>query len=392
MFRGPLSTIPMHSNTVCLAMIVRDEAPVIRRCLESLRWMIHHWVIVDTGSSDGTQEIIRETLADIPGELHERPWVNFGHNRTEALELARGKADYIFVIDADEVVEGQWPGAGGGLPGAGAPEPELTADAYLVEIRYGDVVYNRTQLLRADLDWRYVGVLHEYAHCPNARSAELLRGIAIRSYPEGIRSRDPHKYLRDALALEIAVRDEPSDPRYRFYLAQSYHSAGMLPQALQHYGARIQMGGWDEETWYAMYQSGIVNQKLGRWPEALAAYLEAYQFRPSRVESLFAIGLYYNQSQQFGLAHMFLSLAAAIPYPNDDRLFIERSMYEHRIKLELAVAAHYLGKLDQAVSLNDELLAAAGLPAEVRQLVQKNRAFSTGAVISGQGSVVSEAA
>ena len=60
--------------TICLNMIVKNEAHVIRRCLDSVRPIVDSWVIVDTGSSDGTQEIVRNWFADIPGELHERPW------------------------------------------------------------------------------------------------------------------------------------------------------------------------------------------------------------------------------------------------------------------------------------------------------------------------------
>ncbi len=95
---------------ICLSMIVKDEASVIARCLESVRPLIDAWAIVDTGSSDGTQEIVRRCLGDLPGTLVERPWVDFAHNRSEALELARGAADYTFVIDADEVLEAR-PGA-----------------------------------------------------------------------------------------------------------------------------------------------------------------------------------------------------------------------------------------------------------------------------------------
>ena len=75
--------------TICLNMIIKNEAPVIRRCLDSVKPFIDSWVIVDTGSSDDTQQIVRDTMAGLPGELHERPWKNFGHNRNEALELAR---------------------------------------------------------------------------------------------------------------------------------------------------------------------------------------------------------------------------------------------------------------------------------------------------------------
>src|SRR5215217_1479845 len=92
-------------QTVCLCMIVKDEAPVIRRCLDSVRPITDHWVIVDTGSTDGTQDVTREHMRDLPGQLFERPWVDFAWNRSEALALAREKAVYSLVIDADDTLE-----------------------------------------------------------------------------------------------------------------------------------------------------------------------------------------------------------------------------------------------------------------------------------------------
>ena len=109
-------------QTVCLNMIVKNEVHVIERCLASVRELIDYWVIVDTGSVDGTPEVIAAALAGTPGELHHREWKDFGTNRTEALELARGKSDYVFIIDADE----QLPGTGRlrlAAPGQGRPRP-----------------------------------------------------------------------------------------------------------------------------------------------------------------------------------------------------------------------------------------------------------------------------
>src|SRR6187399_3263414 len=85
--------------SVCLTMIVKNETAVVERCLRSVRPFVDCWSIVDTGSTDDTPRLIAAALADLPGELHERPWSDFGHNRTEALALARGRADYSLVID-----------------------------------------------------------------------------------------------------------------------------------------------------------------------------------------------------------------------------------------------------------------------------------------------------
>jgi glycosyltransferase involved in cell wall biosynthesis len=92
-------------------MIVKNETHIIKECFDTIYDQIDYWVIVDTGSTDGTQEFIKNYFAEkgIPGELHERPWVSFGHNRTEALELCNGKTDYIYMIDADDYLEGKLP-------------------------------------------------------------------------------------------------------------------------------------------------------------------------------------------------------------------------------------------------------------------------------------------
>src|SRR5215467_7415772 len=113
-----------NHQILCLNMIVRNEAPVIARCLASVRPIIDYWVIVDTGSTDGTQEAIRTLMADLPGELHERPWRNFAHNRNEALNLAQSHGEYVLWIDADDMLELE-------------PQfkmPALQADSYMLRV------------------------------------------------------------------------------------------------------------------------------------------------------------------------------------------------------------------------------------------------------------------
>ena len=109
---------------VILTMIVRQEGETIRRCLRAAKSNIDAWSIVDTGSTDNTREIIREELADVPGVLHERPWKNFGHNRTESFELAKGWLEMLMAYpQLDEVLVWGMCDKYSWLQGFGAPRP-----------------------------------------------------------------------------------------------------------------------------------------------------------------------------------------------------------------------------------------------------------------------------
>jgi glycosyltransferase involved in cell wall biosynthesis len=179
-------------------MIVKDEAAVIERCLGSVRGVIDAWVICDTGSSDGTQDIIRAALEGIPGDLHERPWRNFGENRTELMGLAAGRADYLLLLDADDTITVSERGMS-----------PLGADSYM--LRHDDPVeYWQKRLVRGDREWRYVGVTHEYITCDGPESETRLDWMVIHHHADGSTRRE--KFERDLRLLEWELRTDPGNP------------------------------------------------------------------------------------------------------------------------------------------------------------------------------------
>src|SRR6266849_4943297 len=96
----------MNGKALCLNMIVKNEMANLERCLAAVADHIVCWIIGDTGSSDGTQELIRTffTTRRLPGELHSFPFHNFEQARNEALAHAYAspmKYDYILLADAD---------------------------------------------------------------------------------------------------------------------------------------------------------------------------------------------------------------------------------------------------------------------------------------------------
>ena len=354
-------------QTICLNMIVKNETHVLGRCLASVLPLIDSWVIVDTGSSDGTQQFVRNYLRELPGELFERPWVDFAVNRTQALELARGRADYLLLIDADESLEL-------------TPVyhlPPLTADSYGFEVASGTLNYTKTGLVRSALPWRYEGVCHEYILCAEAGPEQRLPGVRNLRVQDGARSRDPLRFRRDALLLEGALLQDPANPRTMFYLGQSYADAGEYALAIERYTRRAAMGGWYEEVWYSLYQIARLRQALEQdWPTVLAAYLAAYSFRPDRAEPLFRIGIYYGKQAQYAVAYLFLAQGLTIPYPAQDTLFVEPEIYSTFLPLEYSVACFYVGRHQEAIETADRLLAGPSLSPEMREQILRNRQFS----------------
>jgi glycosyltransferase involved in cell wall biosynthesis len=349
---------------ICLNMIVRNEAHIIHELVASVAAHIDCWVIVDTGSTDGTQDLIRRLMAErgIPGALFERPWRNFGSNRTEALELAQGRGDYIWVMDADDIVVGT------------IDFRELTADAYSVRIRDG-ALYWRLQLFRDGVPWRYAGVLHEAPVCDVPHIHTRLEGdYRIESRRLGARNRDPQKYARDAAILQAEVDRNPNDTRSIFYLAQSYFDAGDFANARRWYARRAEMGGWHEEVYYSLYRVALAMQRLAEpWPNVQDAFLKAWSFRPTRAEPLYLIARHYRVAGEYRLGHLFAERAARIPLPTDDVLFVPVDVYEWRAVDEQAVCGSWLGMMPETFALCERLLARNDIPEEDRTRITANR-------------------
>jgi tetratricopeptide (TPR) repeat protein len=361
-------------TSVCLNMIVKNEAHVIRRCLDSVRPLITTWCILDTGSTDGTQDIIREHYRDLPGALHEAPWKGFGASRTEALQLGRGMADYLCFIDAD--CEMRFP--------EGFTPPTLTADAYHLRHRNGEYGFVRLDLAATRLDWSYVGVLHEVLSCPTPTQVELLEGPWILEHPEGARSRDPKTYEKDAAILEEALREDPTNARHQFYLAQSYRDAGQPKKALEAYRKRAAMGGWAEEVYISLLRAAQLLEGMeAPEPQVVHAYLMALEARPGRAETHGRLAAYLRGRKRYTMALNLAEQGMALPIP-PDLLFVGTSYHTWRCLDEFAVAAYWVGRFKDCRDACDRLLSEGHLPEGEVARVAANRDWAIKWLNKGQ--------
>ncbi|MCX4787433.1 MULTISPECIES: glycosyltransferase [unclassified Streptomyces] len=347
--------------SICLCMIVKNEAAVIERCLTSVRNLIDTWVISDTGSTDGTQQLIRNALDGLPGELHEEPWVNFGHNRTLNIEHAHGKADYLLLLDADLVIRRE------------GPLPPLTADSYMLR-HEGTTEYRIKRLVRGDLPWRYVGVTHEYLTTDRRDDQRNLDALVIEDYADGGSRHD--KFERDARLLGAELKRDPSNARTVFYLAQTMRDMGNIAKAAALYERRAQMGGWDEEVYYALLQAGILKAEADDWPAAMDALSRAWESRPQRLEACYELSSRLRRLGRYRTAHAFVRAALDREAPPDDLLFVQPWVYRWGLLFEFSITAYWVGDYAGSLRACDRLLAMPDLPDAYREQTRANRNFA----------------
>lgn len=358
--------------SICLNMIVKNEAPVIRRCLETIKPWIDTWLITDTGSTDGTQEIIRDFMKDIPGELVEEPWVDFAHNRNRALDLARSRADYSLFIDADQQF---------------IPLPDFQGiyankDCYSIQVKEPSQFGTCSMayfLLRNRSSIRWTGILHEYLHSPEGIEIDgsiFIGGSILSLTDDGHRSTDPKKYLKDAWVLEEALKKEPNNSRYMFYLGQSYMNAGDNVAALQAFEARSLLDGEDlGETFFCLYLVGLLQERVGKDPDVcLESFAKAHDFCKSRPEPAYKMSQIYMQRKQFQKAYDFLK-SYVFAYDLVDQYCIQADIRDYLLPLLFACNCYELKKYEECYNTIKKVLSFPFLPESLAKQIKVDLAY-----------------
>jgi glycosyltransferase involved in cell wall biosynthesis len=375
----PVAANPSATSvkTIGLCMIVKNETNLIRRCLESVLPLVDYILVVDTGSTDGTQQMIRDFLTErkIDGAVIDEPWRDFAYNRSSALAKLReiGKIDYAMIIDADDVLE-----IDAGFDPTTFKE-KMTADLYDVPVRHGSIAHHRPQLFSNRLAFSFKGVLHEYLEGPPGdHKRETVSGFAVRASTGGARSQNPRKYQDDAAVLERALATE-TDPflisRYTFYLAQSYRDGGEKEKALENYLKRAELGYWNEEIYVSLFEAGSLMAGLGRpFDEAIATWERASKLVPGRAEALHAASRYCRDKNKYVQGTEIARRGIELKQPTG--LFVQPWVYDYGILDEFAVNGYWAGAYRESLDATLRLLASDKLPASMVQRIAANARFA----------------
>lgn len=220
------------------AMIVRNEADRIKRCILAAGPFFDRIIVVDTGSVDDTCDIVSSFENT---SLYHFDWVDdFSAARNFSLQRSEDEgADYSFVLDADEYLR--------------KPEADIRLFIEQAEKKYagrwagyltrydsfrneeGNVDISRTRITRLlPRGVRYSGIIHEQP---------VFDGIKIYTPFEADHDGylDTDKGRRDLPYLLKAIREDPSDPYLYYQAGAAYKSEKDKEQAVRYLGSFYQM-------------------------------------------------------------------------------------------------------------------------------------------------------
>lgn len=202
--------------TISLCMIVKDEEMHIARCLDSVAGLVEEMIIVDTGSTDQTVEIV----SSYTSKVYSYPWKDdFSDARNYS--FSKASMDYCMWMDADDILEEKEKDKFLQL------KQSLSSDTDIVMMRYNtgfdeagnpSFSYFRERWIKNSPKYRWVGAVHEVIP-PNGNI--IYSDIAVSH--KKMKAGDPDRNLK--IYQKLLADGKTLEPRQQYYYARElyYH-------------------------------------------------------------------------------------------------------------------------------------------------------------------------
>lgn len=365
-------------NRLVLAIIVKDEAHCVINMLNSNVKDVYDMIVInDTGSTDGTQDLIRKWGEEtgIPTYVFERPFDNFCNSRNYAMEMARQMVDkhgwkrhecWTGWNDADETL----------IKHPNFDKQKMDKDLYMINTFIGSMKYTRNTFGRMSKPFKFYGPVHEFIICEDQNiSSGLIEGlhVDVKMIGASWKGNIADKYKKHAALLENYIDNEDRNSRWVFYTAQSYHDSATLPdnreeneerlrRSMKYYQERInRLDGYEEERFYSQFRIGTIMKTLEMpWSDTHQVLMKAYSMDPLRAEPIKIIIDHYLSTQEWNLAYVYTKFAVTTlhnnnPYPTR-LLFVDESLYNWRFLEVHAAACVYTGRKQEGKETYDTLV------------------------------------
>ena len=249
--------------------------------------------ILDTGSTDGTVDQLRELGAHVESK-EIAPW-RFDTARNESLKLVPEDVDVCICLDLDEVLAPGWREALEAAWTAGT-----TRGRYLYvwshDANGGDGVTFYADKIHSRHGYHWRCPVHEVLEAESAEAQTIIPGLRIDHWPDSRKSRASYLPL-----LELAVREDPDNDRNMHYLGREYmfyrHWGKAMETLMRHLA--MPSATWRAERAASMRYIARCCAALGDGLSAAHWLERAAQEAPTQREAPYELAMYYYGKEQW---------------------------------------------------------------------------------------------
>ncbi|MBU5485215.1 glycosyltransferase [Clostridium sp. MSJ-11] len=332
--------------TISLCMIVKDEQDVISRCLDSIKDIVDEIIIVDTGSTDNTKEIIK----GYTDKVFDFEWVDdFSAARNYA--FSKATKDFILWLDADDVI----------LEEDREKFKELKQnlnnriDAVMMKYNAGfdengnvTLSYFRERLLNRRSNYQWMEPVHEYLKV----SGKIINSdicITHKKEYESAKGRNLSIYQK-AICQGVSLT-----PRALYYYARELYYNEEYYNAIRYFKRFLDTEeGWVEDNINACYILSICYNELNDKKNMLDVLLKSFKYDTPRAEICCQLGYYYFDNKDYERAIFWYKLALELEKPVDSWGFISHDHWDYIPCMQLCVCYDKLGNIEEAIKYNNK--------------------------------------
>lgn len=336
-------------------LIVRNEAKRVAECLAALEGVVDEIVVVDTGSTDDTEGVVRE----FTNRCYHFPWGDdFAAARNFALAQARGA--WALVVDADEVLDNRDEARTLLMHFVATHGPAVAGE---IEIRNlvgqgsdASEVVDRTPRFFARAQYHYSGAIHEQLVPAQGILRTARTGVRVVHSGYAQAAGDPgHKAYRNLALLRQEIEAHPEDEYLHYQAGKAYFTLRDWPHAEAAFARSLACIRFDHATPPKGAQ-GAVSRKVLTGLITSQAYTLANLGRLAEADALLtyhgALGHPGTCCADFwyALGYVRLMLGAVEPARAAYMLALERGANEEDVLgTGTFSAAYQLGLLAEAV-------------------------------------------
>lgn len=353
--------------SISLCMIVRDEAAVLERCLESIAECVEEIILVDTGSVDETKKIAERFTENI----YDLPWTDdFAAARNFA--FSKGTGEYLLWMDADDIFPETEKRKLFDLKERLEKEPcdvvMMVYDADFDENGRAAFSYYRERLIRNCPQARWAGCVHEVI-VPFGKVRREDIHFQHRKEKTGYSDRNLKIYEK------MLAAGRKLDPREQFYYGRELFYHGKLEKAAEVFrGFLAEPLGWLENKLEAARFLSYSLGALGKEEEALAALLDGLRLAPPTGEHCCDIGRYFYEREDWENAVFWYENALRAEKRTEKGAFVQEECYGYLPCIQLCVCYDRLGDRERAKMYNE----MAGVLKPGDMAVEQNRIYFAG--------------